>query len=131
MGKAIRTQFLDYFPNPDDKKKDKGEKTENPYKAIINWFGEGSSIDLLNDLSNQAYEKALLSVPGLADLVKNKYPKKSKEEQLFLMEFVLHGLAEYSKLSKSALDTGTRFKDLLSSMFSIDDMEGFDEDELS
>ena len=47
------------------------------------------------------------------------------------MEFVLHGLAEYSKLSKSALDTGTRFKDLLSSMFSIDDMEGFDEDELS
>ncbi|WP_339610015.1 magnesium chelatase [uncultured Roseivirga sp.] len=131
VGKAIRTQFLDYFPNPDEKKKDKGEKTENPYKAIINWFGEGYTIDLLNDLSNEAYEKALLSVPGLADLVKNKYPKKSKHEQLFLMEFVLHGLAEYSKLSKSALDTGTRFKDLLSSMFSIDDMEDFDEDELS
>jgi magnesium chelatase subunit I len=130
VGKAIRTQFLNYFPNPDDKKKEKAEKTKNPYSAIINWFGEGFTVDLLNDLSNESYEKALFSIPGLSDLVKQLHPKKSKEEHLFLMEFVLHGLAEYSKLSKSALDTGTRFKDLLSSMFSLDDMGDFDEEDL-
>ena len=46
------------------------------------------------------------------------------------MEFALHGLAEYSKLSKSALDTGTRFKDLLSSMFSMPDLDDISEDDL-
>jgi magnesium chelatase subunit I len=130
IGKAIRTQFLNYFPNPDDKKKDKVERAKNPYKPIISWFGEGFTIDLLNDLSNETYEKALMSIPGLSDLVMGLHPKKSKHEHLFLMEFVLHGLAEYSKLSKSALDTGTRFKDLLSSMFSLDNIGDFDEDDL-
>ncbi|MFT6053670.1 MAG: magnesium chelatase subunit I [Roseivirga sp.] len=130
IGKAIRTQFLNYFPKPDDKKKDTGEKVKNPYKTIINWFGEGFTIDLLNDLSNEIYEKALFAIPGLSDLVTELHPKKSKHEQLFLMEFVLHGLAEYSKLSKSALDTGTRFKDLLSSMFSLDDIGDFNEEDL-
>lgn len=126
VGKAIRTLFSDYFPKPDDKNK---EQKENPYQAITEWFGEGYTLDLINDLSNEDYEKALQAVPGLADLVKKQHKKLSKHEQLFLMEFVLHGLAEYSKLSKSALDTGTRFKDLLSSMFSMPDFGEFDEDD--
>ena len=33
------------------------------------------------------------------------------------MEFVLHGLAEYSLLSKNTLVSGLRFKDLFSSVF--------------
>jgi hypothetical protein len=37
-------------------------------------------------------------------------PDKEKE---FFMEFALHGLAEYSQLSKKLLDTGMQFKDLL------------------
>lgn len=129
VGKAIRTMFTDYFPKPDDKNKE--AKGDSPYKAIINWFGEGYTIDLLNDLSNEKYEEALNSVPGLADLVKKSHKKANKHEQIFLMEFALHGLAEYSKLSKSALDTGTRFKDLLSSMFSMPDLDDLDEDDLA
>ncbi|RKQ51051.1 magnesium chelatase subunit I [Roseivirga pacifica] len=129
VGKAIRTMFTDYFPKPDDKNKE--GKSDNPFKAIINWFGEGYTIDLLNDLSNEQYELALNSVPGLADLVKKHHKEANKHEQVFLMEFALHGLAEYSKLSKSALDTGTRFKDLLSSMFSMPDLDDLDEDDLS
>ncbi len=127
VGKAIRTQFANYFPKPDDKK---AATAANPYKPIIDWFGEGSTIDLLNDLSNADYEKALNTIPGLKDLVKKNHPGKSKHEQLFLMEFALHGLAEYSKLSKSALDTGTRFKDLLSSMFSMPDLGDISEEDL-
>jgi magnesium chelatase subunit I len=34
-----------------------------------------------------------------------------------MMEFVLHGLAEYSMLSKFRLENGLQFKDMLSSMF--------------
>lgn len=127
VGKAIRTQFANYFPKPDEKK----EKTEkNPYQPIINWFGDGFTIDLLNDLSDVDYAKALHTIPGLGDLVKKQHPGKSTHEQLFLMEFALHGLAEYSKLSKSALDTGTRFKDLLSSMFTMSDMDNLTEEDL-
>lgn len=128
LGKAIRTMFTDIFPKPDDKPK---EGAENPYSEIISWFGEGYTIDLLNDLANSDYEAALNTIPGLADLVKQFSPKAKKHEKLFLMEFALHGLAEYSKLSKSALDTGTRFKDLLSSMFTMPDMGDMDEDDLN
>ena len=127
VGKAVRTIFTDYFPKPDDKQKN---GAENPYKDIIRWFGDGYTLDLTNDLSGKDYEAALNVVPGLADLVKGKHGKVHKHEQLFLMEFVLHGLAEYSKLSKSALDTGIRFKDLLSSMFSMPDLEDLSEDDL-
>jgi len=49
-------------------------------------------------------------------------PEKEKE---FFMEFALHGLAEYSQLSKKMLDTGLQFKDLFSSMFEM----GTEEDE--
>jgi len=38
---------------------------------------------------------------------------------LFLMEFALHGLAEYSLISKHNLTVGHQFKDLLSSMFTL------------
>ncbi len=127
VGKAVRTLFTDYFPKPDDK--EKKEQKENPYKSIIEWFGEGYTLDLINDLSDENYEKALKAVPGLEDLVNEHHKKINKKEKLFLMEFLLHGLAEYSKLSKSPLDTGTRFKDLLSSMFSMPDFGEFDEDQ--
>ena len=60
--------------------------------------------------------------------MQGKYHSKlDNEEKLFMMEFALHGLSEYSMLSKKALVQGTKFKDLLSSMFSIPDS---DEDDL-
>ncbi len=127
VGKAVRSMFTDFFPKPDDKQK---EKEVSPYKGIIEWFGEGYTLDLINDLSNKDYEAGLKAVPGLEILVTSKHGKANKHEQLFLMEFVLHGLAEYSKLSKTALDTGTRFKDLLSSMFSMPDLDDLTEDDL-
>jgi magnesium chelatase subunit I len=48
------------------------------------------------------------------------------------MEFALHGLAEYSLISKHHLASGTQFKDLLSSMFSLpkDDPDDEDDEEI-
>ena len=68
------------------------------------------TIDLLNDLSNAEYEKAVNSVPGLAAVIEKHQPQAKAHAKL-LMEFALHGLAEYSKLSVCA-DTGTRFNHL-------------------
>jgi magnesium chelatase subunit I len=39
--------------------------------------------------------------------------------KLFLMEFALHGLAEFSIISKHNLTAGLQFKDLLSGMFTL------------
>ena len=36
-----------------------------------------------------------------------------------MMEFVLHGLSEFSQLSKHPLQSGFEFKDLMSSMFDV------------
>jgi magnesium chelatase subunit I len=120
IGKAIRTQFISYFPDPDKFRKQKEKGLEkSPYKKITQWFSEGNTIDLLNDMSNVDFERTLKSVPGLTDLVNEFHKGQEAPIKLFLMEFALHGLAEYSMLSKHPLTKGLQFKDLLSSMFTI------------
>jgi len=129
IGKAIRTQFVNYFPDPEKLRKQKDQQN-NPFKKITDWFGDSNMLDILHDFTQKEYEEALKSVPGLEDLI-NKYQKKwPKEEKAFLMEFALHGLAEYSMLSKHQLSKGLQFKDLLSSMFTMPEggEEDFDED---
>ncbi len=117
VGKAIRNQFVEYFPDPEYIRKHKQDK--NPYKEITDWFGEGNMIDLLHDYSLEDYKKELLQVPGLEQLVKDQHGKQEESFKLFLMEFALFGLAEFSMLSKHHLERGMQFKDLLSSMFSM------------
>ncbi|HRG08945.1 MAG TPA: magnesium chelatase, partial [Cyclobacteriaceae bacterium] len=126
VGKAIRTQFLNYFPDPDKFRK---QKEKSPYKKITNWFGDGNTIDLLHELTQADYEKALKSVPGLADLVSEYHKGGDSSLKLFLMEFALHGLAEFSLISKHTLTSGLQFKDLLSSMFSLPKDEEQSEDD--
>jgi magnesium chelatase subunit I len=128
IGKAIRTQFIKYFPDPEKIRKDK--TTKNPYKEITDWFGDDNIVDLLNEADAGEYEKTLMGIPGLEQLVKEIDGAKEPGFKLFLMEFALHGLAEYSMLSKHHLERGMRFKDLLSSMFSMPEAPEFeDEDE--
>lgn len=126
VGKAIRNQFINYFPNPEELRK---QKNNNPYKKITDWFGEGNIIDLLHDAKWEDYKKLLQNVPGLSNLIDNYHKNADENTRLFLMEFALHGLAEYSLLSKSQLASGLQFKDLLSSMFSMPDMGLEDDDE--
>jgi len=116
VGKAIRTQFLNYFPDPDKFRK---QKEKSPYKTVADWFGDGNSVDLLHDMPQQEFEKKLKSVPGLADLVNAFHKHQDAATRLFLMEFALHGLAEFSLISKHHLSSGLQFKDLLSSMFTL------------
>jgi magnesium chelatase subunit I len=58
-------------------------------------------------------------VDGLHALVSRYFPKEKAAEQALLMEFVLHGLASYSLISKKMLDTGISFKDLMGSMLNL------------
>lgn len=125
VGKAIRTQFLNYFPDPDKFRK---QKEKSPYKNVTEWFGEGNSVDVLHDMAQPEFEKKLKSVPGLEALVNTFHKHQEAATRLFLMEFALHGLAEFSLISKHHLTAGLQFKDLLSSMFTLP-RPGHEEDE--
>lgn len=118
IGKAIRRHFGAFFPEPESVRK---MKDKNLYKPIVDWFSEGNVLDLLNDLDEEAYATALHQVPGLYDLVTKTVKGLGEKEILFFMEFVLHGLAEHSQVSKKPIDAGIRFNDLLSSMFELPD----------
>jgi len=131
ISKALRTIFVEYFPNPERLKRN---DPENPYKKIVQWFSQGNMLDLMNDISEDEFRKQLDKVPGLAKLVKKQYPKATQEQQYLYMELILHGLAEYSMLGKHLMEAGTQFKDLLSGMFNMpeeddDDWGGYYEDQ--
>ncbi|MDP9077941.1 MAG: sigma 54-interacting transcriptional regulator [Bacteroidota bacterium] len=116
IGKAIKTLMLQFFPDPEKAKK---AKAPNPYAEIINWFSEGNNLSLVDELPQQDYKKALNSVTGLKALVKKLHPRLTENQDLLLMEFVLHGLSEFSQLSKGFLDNGFAFSDMFNSLFNL------------
>lgn len=127
MGKAIRTQFLQYFPDPEKSKKQKDKPSL--YKPVQDWFG-AHTIDLLHDASDEDYQKVMGVVPGLRELVQQSVPAElSKENLYFWMEFALHGMSELSLISRNRLTAGAQFKDLLSSMFTMPNFGGDDDDD--
>lgn len=127
LGKAIKTLMLNYFPDPEKLKK---AKATNPYTEIINWFASGNAISLVDDLSLEEYTKALESVPGLKTVIKTFHKTLSKNQQILLMEFLLHGLSEFSLINKSFLDKGFSFNDMFNSLFNteFEDDDGYNED---
>ncbi len=127
IGKAIRTKFVEFFPNPEELRKSRD--LNNPYKPISKWFNDGNQVDIFNDEPEKEYHKKLKAITGLEDLVKSKHKNLSEKDLYFLMEFALHGLAEYSLLSKHKLATGHSFKDLLSSMLNMEDSSNNSEDD--
>ncbi len=129
LERSIRTVFSRYFPSPDSFKKRRGKDAgtqENPFRSIIGWFDKGNHVDMSFSLSDEHRKLELWKVDGLHALVMARYPKAPEEEQLLLMEFVLHGLASYSLISKKTLDRRIEFRDLMGSML---DLKGDDVDE--
>jgi len=119
LGRAIRNQFLEWFPDPNKLKK---KKQVTPYQPIINWFSEGNTVDCLFLETDKGYRKTLENIPGLAELVDEFVPKLNPADKIVMMEFVLFALSEHSLIGKSSLERSVQFKDLLGSMFSEKDL---------
>ncbi len=123
VDRAIRTQFSLYFPNPEASKKRRGGTgnagTENPYKAIQNWFDKGNTINLLFNCRDEEKVHQLYRVDGLHALVKKYYSQANEYEAALLMEFVLYGLSAYSLISKKLVEGRMEFKDLMGSMLNL------------
>ncbi len=123
--RSIRSQFLQYFPNPDVVKKrnrprpEGSPKEENPYRAIISWFDKGNHLNLSFNTTDKEKARALKNVDGLKDLVKNTFSQANEAQQALLMEFVLHGLSAHSLISKQIFENKIEFKDLIGSMMNL------------
>ena len=128
IGKAIRNQFLNFYPDPEKSKKSK----INPYAKVIEWFGSGNEMEMIGDMPDREYQARLKTIDGLDDFVDMLSAYGSESEKLFMMEFALHGMSEFSLIGKQSLDQGMKFQDLVSSMFSgpgDDEDYDFDDDD--
>lgn len=118
LDKSIRTQFVHYFPNPETMKKKRGQQQaeENPYRSVQAWFDKGNSLNLIFHTKDEEKIQQLYKVDGLHALVKKFFKHANEKETALLMEFVLHGLAAFSMISKKILESRVEFKDLMGSM---------------
>ena len=137
LDKAVRSQFVQYFPNPEALKKklrtaaEPERKEENPYKPVIAWFDKGNHLDISFNTRDREKIVLLARVDGLKGLVRKLFPKANEEQAALLMEFVLHGLAAYSLISKKVFENKVEFKDLIGSMMDLGNKnyeEEFDEE---
>ena len=115
LGDAIHTFFPAYFPKIEKLEK-QDEKT--PYTDIIEWFFAESGFELLDDCSDEEYQRILGSIVPLEILIKKYQPELEKEDKFFMKEFILWGLVEYKKLSKDRFADGYQFKDIYGSYIS-------------
>jgi len=139
MGLAIRTLFTQYFPDPQSLKKGRDipsavgaqgklKAKASPYQPMIDWFGKGNDLLLLQDESDTAYLTHLYQVDGLYATVKQFYPQVDEPQAALLMEFLLHGLSEFSLISKKGVEKGGyAFGDMLGSMLNMS-LGGEDDD---
>lgn len=121
IGKSIREIFRKYFPDPLQKKRRQGEQKDilqgDPYMEIVKWFEEGNYIELNDDMKFDDYFNTLKRVDGLEKTVK-KYVKtvENDYEIASMMEFMLDGLHNNSKIAKDELDEGVSYKDMVGAM---------------
>jgi len=129
IGKAIRNIFTQYFPTPDSLKK---IQQPSPYQPIISWFKQGNKADLMMNLNDKEYKKLLQNIPQLENVVKKYQSSINGNSLILLMEFLLFGLSEYSLLSRTKIEDGIQFRDMLSSMFTMpesnDDFDAEDDE---
>ena len=119
------------FGNPHFAVKARKQKARpDPYAAIISYF-DGGACDLMSDATDKVHAKSLAAVPGLVELVQERHAYLDAEERLLWAEFVLHGLAEHSRIGRSTLQEKVTFSDLFQAMLGSggeDDLEEGDDE---
>jgi magnesium chelatase subunit I len=103
---AVKTVFLRYFPNPEQKR---STKDKNPFGVITAWFSGGNEISFLSNESEAVFISKLNQVSGLKTVVQSKFDDVS--ELNAYLELVLHGLAEFQVISKELIGQSAHFRD--------------------
>ena len=137
VGKALKTVFRGYFPDPTERKAGRAA-----YQTVLDWFAKGGRVALTPDLCLADYAKAVDAVAGLGDVARRHLGAETPEERAAAMEFVLEGLHQHSLLGKELDGPEARYGDLMGAMLAgltrpapkrpaedDDDFGGFDDDE--
>ncbi|GAA5520827.1 sigma 54-interacting transcriptional regulator [Aliifodinibius salicampi] len=125
IGKAIKKSFKRIFPDPEAQKK---QEDPSIYQPLLDWFANGNTLELTDNMSGEAYEKALEQVEGLGSVIKEYGKDKQPENRYILMDFVIESLHQYSMLGKEEIDNGRSYSDMLGSMLgSIDDLDNLED----
>ena len=103
-------------------------RDENPYRSVINWFDKGNSVNIFFNTKDEDKVLQLYKVDGLQPLVKKYFKGANEKESALLMEFVLHGLASHSMISKKVIEGKVEFKDLMGSMLNLGGIKTSDEE---
>ena len=131
VGRAVRSVFLRYFPDPTDRKRGRAE-----YQKVLDWFSKGGTVTLRPDLPFVPYAQALDAVGGLADVAQKYMGFSTPQEKASAMELVLEGLHQHSLVGKDNTETGRRYGDIMGSMlaglgrFTEEDDEDADDEDL-
>ncbi len=110
IGRAIKTVFKQYFPDPLNK------KILPTYQGILLFFSQGGRLKLSNEMTFEEYSKELHKIPSLKELAKKHMNPPNEVELASAMEFVLEGLHQNSSLSKDWLAEGFNYKDMMGAM---------------
>lgn len=126
VGKAVRETFKRYFPDPLRKRprpaqggQGTRQESEDPeYGKIVRWFEGGNAVELSDEMPLAEYTRELDKVPGLREATRRHIRDvDEKHEMPSVMEFVLDGLHQSSKIAKDEIDHVTMYKDLVGSIF--------------
>jgi magnesium chelatase subunit I len=127
IGKAIRTVFLKYFPDPLQKQpRERAERPERvardpAYADIIRWFEKGHRVEVSDASSTAEFLRTLRGVDGLEAVTRKHLPDLEEAELPSAMEFVLDALHQCSKIAKDESDRHTLYTDMVGSIFSPSD----------
>lgn len=133
IGKAVKKIFTRRFPDPQRQKK---QEDPSAYREVLDWFSEGHTLEIRDDLDEASYRKALDGVPGLRELAAKHGNSGEGEDdpdnvRYVLMDLVLEGLHQHSMLGRDDLDEGRSYTDMLDSMLGsmgdMDDLEDLDD----
>ncbi len=129
IGRAVKTIFKKYFPDPLAKPRKKSEAQPSEYDEILAWFAKGNALALSDTMSFDAYVEELSRVPRLKEVAARhiQIPEADRFSLSSAMEFVLEGLHQHSKIAKTEDpgDPEITYGDMIGSIFS----GGFDSDD--
>lgn len=125
---SIRDQFLQYYPGLSGKLSGSKPPRYRELELVEEWFNNGGELLLTNDTDNLQYKFQLDKVPGLKQAAHVLMGSTETKGEYLYMEFVLHGLAAVSRISRQMTGNKFQFTDLIGGMMggvSDEEEEGY------
>lgn len=116
IGQAVKTVFLQFFPDPTKMKR--GQERD-PFGVVKAWFSAGNTVDLFTELPAKKFKHELDQIAGLKKVAETA--GIAEAEIYTFMELILHGLSEFDVLSKEFVQTRWVFKDHLTGSLGDDE----------